>query len=91
MGAAPPTVRGEIAIAVIAERYARHRSVRVQAIAGVVVIRREGRTPDQILARQSIAEAFGQDLTHAVRREVVRHFRPAPLHAEAAAPVRLMS
>ena len=40
------------------------------------VIRRERRPPDQILAAERACEAFTEDLSHAVRREVIGHFRP---------------
>jgi len=74
--AAPLPVRGEIAIAVIAERGAGDRGVLVQPIAGVVIIGRERRPPDQILPRQRACEGFSEDLTHAITGEVSGDLRP---------------
>ncbi len=52
------------------------RGVLVQAIAGVIVSRRERRPPDQILTAERACKAFTEGLTHAVGGEVIGHLRP---------------
>ena len=49
---------------------------RIPPVHRIKISRREGRSPDQILAAERAGEAFNEDLPHAIGGEIISDFRP---------------